>query len=165
MRSSPSHLARCLARPDSAAAESDRGSVLVLMIGLVAVVVLLVGVVTDASVLFLTKRSLAAVVDGAALAGAQTLDEAAFYNAAPTPAAAGHVPLDAQLSQAAVRDYLRRSAAAQRLDRFALHQVQVTAEQVSVRATAMADLPFRRFVGGGPGVRLQAVATAETPYR
>ena len=47
MRSSPSHLARGLAIPDAAAAESDRGSVLVLMIGLVAVVVLLIGVVTD----------------------------------------------------------------------------------------------------------------------
>ncbi len=165
MRSSPSHLARGLAIPDAAAAESDRGSVLVLMIGLVAVVVLLIGVVTDASVLFLTKRSLAAVVDGAALAGAQTLDEAAFYTGPDNPAEAGRVPLDARLSQAAVRDYLHRSAAAQSLDQLVLHQVQVSAEQVSVSATATADLPFRRFVGGGPGVRLQAVATAETPYR
>jgi uncharacterized membrane protein len=134
------------------------------MIGLVAVVVLLIGVVTDASVLFLTKRSLANVVDGAALAGAQTLDEAAFYTADPERSGS-FVPLDPRLSEAAVRDYVQRSAAARALNRFALQRVQVSAEQVTVSAATVVELPFRRFVGGGQGIELQAAATADTPFR
>jgi uncharacterized membrane protein len=55
---------------------------LVLTAFFVAVLFLLVAVVVDASAAFLARRSLAATADGAALAAAQSVDLAAFYDGA-----------------------------------------------------------------------------------
>lgn len=58
----------------------EDGSMLVLTAFFVAVLVLLVAVVVDASAAFLARRSLASTADGAALAAAQSVDLAAFYD-------------------------------------------------------------------------------------
>lgn len=57
----------------------DRGSVLLLGVGLVAVCLLAVVVIVDASAAFLQRRELTALADAAALAGAQGIDLAAYY--------------------------------------------------------------------------------------
>lgn len=57
----------------------DRGSVLLLMLGFVIVIVMAIGAVVDASSVFLQRRSLAALADGAALAGAQSIDLDMYY--------------------------------------------------------------------------------------
>ncbi len=61
----------------------DDGSVLVLVLGLFAVLLLLVGVVVDVSAVVLARRSLSSTADGAAVAAAQALDEAVFYTRGP----------------------------------------------------------------------------------
>lgn len=79
----------------------DEGSVLVLTIGLVAVLLLLVGVVVDVSAVVLAKRSLAAATDGAAVSAAQAIDQAVFEAQGP---AAG-VPLSEGGVAQRVADY------------------------------------------------------------
>ena len=57
----------------------DRGSVLVLGIGLIGVLLLAVSVVTDASMAFIQRSALQARADAAVLAGAQGIDLDAYY--------------------------------------------------------------------------------------
>lgn len=59
-------------------ARDDEGSVLLLVVGLTAVLLLLVGVVVDVSAVVLAKRGLSSAVDGAAVAAAQQPDVAAI---------------------------------------------------------------------------------------
>lgn len=57
----------------------DRGSVLLLGVGLTAVCLLAFVVMVDASAAFLQRRQLLAVADAAALAAAQSIDLPAYY--------------------------------------------------------------------------------------
>ncbi|WP_250290273.1 MULTISPECIES: pilus assembly protein TadG-related protein [unclassified Frankia] len=59
----------------------DEGSILILTLGYVLVALMLALVVTDVSVVYLARRSLASAADGAALAAAQSVDETAIYTA------------------------------------------------------------------------------------
>ena len=82
----------------------DDGTVLLLIIGLVTIAALLVAVVTDVSALYLERRELVAAVDGAALAGAQAVDEESVYRDGLP--ASGPVPLNVAAAEQAARDYL-----------------------------------------------------------
>jgi uncharacterized membrane protein len=124
---------------------------------MVVVVLGLVAVVTDVSALFLARRSLAATADGAALAGSQAIDEAAFYTGAP----GGRLPLDAGLARAEVADYLTGARVAG--SAVALTSTTVEQGRVEVTVTSRITLPFRRFLSGATGVEVSATATAESP--
>ena len=56
----------------------ERGSVLLLGVGLVIVCLLAIAVITDVSAAFLQRRSLMSVADAAAIAGAQAIDQGAY---------------------------------------------------------------------------------------
>ena len=104
----------------------DEGTVLLLILGLVTVAALLVAVVADVSALYLERRKLVAAVDGAALAGAQAVNEAAIYREGlPT---SGPVPLDRMRAEEAAREYLRVSGVA-------LAEVSVVATRTEVTVT------------------------------
>lgn len=55
------------------------GSILLLVVGFAAIALVLSVAVADASALFLAREDLATACDGAALAGAQSLDARTFY--------------------------------------------------------------------------------------
>ena len=61
------------------ASSDDRGSVLILGVGLTAVCLLAFVVMVDASSAFLQRRQLLALADAAALAAAQSIDLPAYY--------------------------------------------------------------------------------------
>ena len=61
------------------APSDDRGSVLILGVGLTAVCLLALVVMVDASAAFLQRRQLLALADAAALAAAQSIDLPAYY--------------------------------------------------------------------------------------
>lgn len=118
------------------AASDDRGSVLLLTLGFVVVIVMAIGVVVDASSVFLQRRSLAALADGAALAGAQSIDVDAYYRRGAQAA------LRPSISQVRsdVLDYLRAAGADHdgvRVERIAVERDVVV---VSLRRTARAPL-------------------------
>lgn len=135
----------------------DDGSVLVLIVGFAAVVLLLIAVVTDVSAVFLARRSLTSQADGAAVAAAQAIDEEAFYTGTAPP---DRLPLDRAAAERAAADYLagaRLSGGPIRLRSAAVRDGRVT-----VTLTGQARPPFRRFLAGST-VALTAVAAADSP--
>ncbi|HYN76008.1 MAG TPA: pilus assembly protein TadG-related protein [Candidatus Limnocylindria bacterium] len=139
----------------------DEGSVLVLMLAFAVVAVLLVAVVTDASALYLTRRSLAGSADGAALAAAQELDRVALYTGQPGEA----LPLDPDATLDAVRGYVSAADLESRFDDFEVVGVATDAESVTVTLRASRRLPFLGvFLAAPDGIEIEATATARAPY-
>ena len=139
----------------------DEGSVLVLMLAFAVVAVLLVAVVTDASALYLTRRSLAGSADGAALAAVQELDRVALYTGRPGEA----LPLDPDATLDTVRAYAAAADLESRFDDFEIVGVATDAESVTVTVRASRRLPFLAvFLGAPDGVEIEATSTARAPY-
>jgi len=137
----------------------DDGTVMLLVLGLVVLAGLFVVVVVDASALFMARRDLLAAADGAALAGAQAVDEAAVYR----EGVHGSLPLDARRVQLAVDDYLRFSGVSGSVDGL---QVDVTTDGTTVRVELLAvvQLPVVNGVtpGAADGVSVAATASARS---
>lgn len=117
--------------------DSDRGSVLLLVVGLVVVGLLAAAVVVDASAAFLQRRQLAARADAAALAGAQGIDLAEYY--AHGASAATRLDPDAVVRR--VRRQLD-SARSGRDPGFVLDRVWSDGREVRVRLSMPLRLPF-----------------------
>jgi uncharacterized membrane protein len=135
----------------------DEGTVLLLIVGLVTLAAILVAVVTDVSALYLERRKLVAAADGAALAGAQEVNEARIYTGGLPDA--GSVPLDPDAAKAAVLAYVEDSG----LD---VGQVTVdtTTTTVSVRISSEYRLPIasKVTIGTTGSTTVSATATART---
>ena len=138
----------------------DSGSVLILLLGLTLLCLALVLLVTDASRVYLAKRSLAAQADAAALAGVQDVDLDAYYGATGADAP---LPLDPDAARDAVVAHLQSLADTGSLQG---EVVAVDADAVGVTVTlrAVVDLPFGAAYGAGDGVTVEATARAEAPY-
>ena len=138
---------------------SDEGTVLLLILGLVVVAALFVAVVTDISALYLERRELVAAADGAALAGAQAVDEESVYRDGLP--ASGPVPLDQEAAEQAVRDYL---ADAGLLTGKLEVSISTSATTVSVVLATRLDLPVASTVtaGASGAADVSASATART---
>jgi hypothetical protein len=136
----------------------DDGSMLILMIGLVVLCLLLVAVVTDASTLFLARMHLISAVDGAALAGAQAVDQRALY----TGPATGQLPLDPTGVRTAVDRYLVLDGDAD-VD---VLSVSTDGAVVRVAFQRQVRLPFLDLVtlGATDSVTVTADAAAESPF-
>lgn len=142
------------------AAGSDHGTILLLTIGFALIALCLVLVVTDASKVFLTRRSLVSAADGAALAGVQSLDRDAFYAGNGGSA----LPLDVEAATAAVRAYVDAAGLADDYADFAVVSVQVTDTEVTVTLRGRSVLPFGAYVGHPDGVVVEATAHATAPF-
>jgi uncharacterized membrane protein len=117
---------------------------LLLIIGLVVVAALLVAVVTDVSALYLERRELVAAADGAALAGAQAVDEESVYqNGLPS---SGPVPLDQVAAERAVREYLADVGLV--TGEFEV-SISTSATTVSVQLATRLELPVASTVTAG----------------
>jgi Flp pilus assembly protein TadG len=139
--------------------EGEQGSVLILTIGFVVVIMLLVAVVVDASKLFLTRRALASVADGAAVSAAQDVDPAAVY-ASPAGEA---LPLSPTRVAADVRAYVRRAAGESGLTDLQVVAVGVQGPDVTVTLSARSVLPLVGLVvGQTDGVLISVTARARS---
>lgn len=135
-------------------ARGDDGTVLLLVIGLVAVLGLLVAIVTDVTALYLQRRELVSAVDGAALAGAQAVDERAIYTQGLP--ASGPLPLDQDAARAAVHAYLADAGLMTELS----VRVETTPTTVSVALSGTYGLPMASTVSLGAAGQTQVSATA-----
>ena len=132
----------------------DTGSVLLLTVALGAVALALVGVVVDAGRAFLDRRSLDALADGAALAGAQGVDLPAVYRDGVTRV----LPLDPAAVRRDVAGYLGAAGAGGQFPD--LHvDVVVGPTSVAVRLAATVTLPLAAGAIGTASVA--AVSTAQ----
>lgn len=135
---------------------NDQGSVLILSLGLIVVCVLAVGVVVDASALFLARRSLQAQADSAALAGAQAIDVEAYYERG----AASGVRLEPARVRSAVERFVRRSSADVRL-----RSVALADDIVVVRLRGLVRPPFSGWLTPSGSYDLEVEAGATLSYR
>lgn len=137
----------------------DDGTVLLLVIGLVAIAALLIAVVADISALYLERRNLTSAADGAALAGAQSVDEASIYRQGLP--AEGPVPLDEDAAERAVLDYLHDAGV---LGPGTDVRVSTTSTTVSVSLAARMKLPVANTITAGTSgtAPVSATATART---
>jgi uncharacterized membrane protein len=138
----------------------DGGSILLLTLGFTLIALALILVVTDASKVFLTRRSLVSAADAAALAGVQTLDRDAFY----AGKGGADLPLDDDAAVAAVRTYIDDAGLGGQYVDLEVVDIQVDADEVTVTLRARSMLPFGTYVGHPDGVVIEATAHAEAPY-
>jgi uncharacterized membrane protein len=137
----------------------DQGSVLVLGLGVVVLAMLAVGLAVDASRLFLARRAVAALADGAALRGAHDLDLAALYGSG----AADVLPLSARRVEADVAAYVAAQAAANDLRAVRVVSVLVRDGTVEVTLAMTEQVPLlATFLGRPDGELVTAAAGARS---
>jgi Flp pilus assembly protein TadG len=137
--------------------EGDDGTILVLVLGFAALLLVLVAIVVDVSAVILAKRGAASAADGAAVAAAQQLDQNAVYANGLDDA----IPLSLDDVVQVVSTYAARAAEGQKgLQLVAgLDDTHTTA---TVTATREVRLPFSGWLGIG-SVTVTAVAHARAP--
>ena len=133
----------------------DRGSVTLLALGMVAVVALALVVAVDATAAFIQRRSLVAVADASALAGAQAIDLPAYYREGA--AAATRLEADGVLPR--VRAHLARLRG---IDGLRLDEASSDGQVVLVRLSAPVSLPF---TGEWLAGRMRVESRARLAYR
>jgi Flp pilus assembly protein TadG len=140
-------------------ARDDRGSVLVLGLGVVVVALIAVGMAVDASRLFLARRSVASLADGAALRGAHDLDLTTLY----ASGAADTLPLSARQVERDVAAYVSAQSAANGLQGVRVVRVLVRDGSVEVTLALTERVPLLGTVLGHPdGVLVAATARARS---
>ncbi len=135
---------------------------LLLVIGYGLVLAALTVVLVDVSAVFLARRSMAGTVDGAAVAAAQSLDEAMLYSAADLDG----VPLAQEDARAVVDQYLSDDGLADRVQSLDPADVVSDGRSVTVSVTATVRLPVLGVVAAGwaDGVPMTVTARARTPF-
>ena len=133
---------------------NDRGSILVMGATLVAVCLLAVVVLVDATAAFLQRAHVMAVADAAALAGAQTIDLPAYYERG----ASAITGLDTAMVPARVQAHVRGSLAAAEVPGLRIASVRSDGHRVEVVLDAPLRLPFLAALV--PGARVVARASA-----
>ena len=134
----------------------DDGTILVLLLGFTAVLLLMVAVVVNVSSVILAKRSLVSTADGAAVAAAQELDLDALH---ARGLGSGRIPFSRDQVVARVEQY-QRQAGQDGAD--LAGDVSADGTTAIVRAVRMVELPFGRMLGFRP-VRVEAEARARAP--
>lgn len=134
--------------------EGERGSVLLLGIGFVAVCLLSVVVTVDASAAFVQRRELMAVADAAALAGAQAIDFDEYYRSGAT--------IGTRLDPPRVAQVARRQVAVAQDPQITFDGVTTDGITVRVRLSRPLELPFLESTFGD---RVRVEAWARLDYR
>ena len=134
----------------------DDGTILVLLLGFTAVLLLMVAVVVNVSAVILAKRGLVAAADGAAVAAAQELNLPELYERG---LGSGRIPLSRGQVASRVELYERQSAQ-EGVD--LAGDVSADGTTAIVRGVRLVDLPFGRILGFQP-VRVEAEARARAP--
>ena len=138
------------------ARSDEQGQITLLVLGLAAIAAALVVVAVDASSVFLARRSLAGIADGAALAAAQSVDVNAIYRG--TSGAAVPLTNDGATGvPAVVAGYLAEAAA--RYPGLAGEGVTPDGRTAAVQVRRTVRLPFAAVLGVDD-VTVTATATA-----
>lgn len=136
----------------------ERGSVTTLVIGMIPVLLGLVMVLTDLSVLYIHKRSLATAADSAAVAGAQSVDLETFYTSSPS-----RLPLDCTASHRAITRQVTASKVDKRILRISVVSTTCDGSTVGVQLRSQVTLPFSQHFGVRPQVQVAGSARARSP--
>ena len=144
--------------PAPRSSRDDSGTILVLLLGFLAVLVLMVAVVVNVSSVILAKRAVVSAADGAAVSAAQSLDLPALYAGGLSEEG---IPLDSGLAAQRVAEYEAGAAAGQPGLQLVLARID-GGTTVVVQGVREVQLPFGRLIGFEP-VRVEAEARARAP--
>lgn len=139
---------------------NDRGSVLMLVIGLIPIVIAMLAVGVDTAVLFTHRRSLAADADAAALAAAQSADLQRFYSSDSFT----ELPIDCTAARRTAQRQLDMSAYG-RTQGMMLKSFDCNERTVSLSVSAPTTLPFSHYLGIEPTIEVMAASAATSPFR
>ena len=131
----------------------DRGSVLIIGIGLVVVCLLGFAIVADASSAYLQRRALMSSADGAALAGAQDIDLDSYY----VRGAGTGTRLEPGAVIRAARAHIRAVAPDATIER-----IMTDGVHVRVQLSAPVRIPF---LGAGRTERVRVQGSARLDFR
>ncbi len=122
----------------------ESGTVMLLALGMVAITVALIAVVTDVSSLWLSRRALNDAADAAALAAAQAVDLAAVYGGQTTHTSDGVdvLPLDRNQVSTRVLRYVKDVRLATVFSHFQVISVRSDGDSVVVVFKARSKPPF-----------------------
>ena len=133
----------------------ERGSVLILGIGMIVVGLLAVTVSVDVSAAFLQRRALMSIGDSAALAGAQSIDLDSYY--------ANGASIGTRLSPATVSDAVRRHLSLARgTSELTVEGITTDGVTVRVQLSEPLELPF---LGALHSERVRIESSARLDYR
>ena len=138
--------------------QDDEGTILVLLLGFTAVLLLMVAVVVNVSAVILAKRGVVSAADGAAVSAAQALDLDALYGGG---LASGRIPLDARDAAGRVAAYQAGAQAGQPGLQLRVARIE-GGTTVVVRGSRVIELPFGQILGFRP-VTVEAEARARAP--
>ncbi|WP_164737359.1 hypothetical protein [Georgenia sp. SYP-B2076] len=147
----------------------ERGQIMLLTLAFSALALVLVLVVASASAVHIERKRLLALADLAAAGAAEAIDEAAYYEAATTPAPDGAssattVPLSEATVDAAVRAYLAQPAVAGEFDGVRVAEPTGTPDgltaQVTLTAVARPPLVPWALLPWSEGITLRVTSTA-----
>jgi hypothetical protein len=161
--SAPVRRTRAVARHDDGVFE--QGTILLLTIGYALIAIALVVVAVDASAFFLSRRALAGLADGAAVAGTHAEDGNQIYRAGT----GADLPLTPVGVRTEVTSYLDSRDAGTAYPRLQLADVGTDGRTVSVSLTDDKPLPFLALInsitGAFPGgtARIAVTARARAP--
>lgn len=117
---------------------ADRGSVLLLGIGLIGVILLAISVVTDASLAFNQRQALQTRADAAVLAGVQQIDIDHYYAHGATE----HTRLIPAQARDRAREHIRRDQAGDPIVGLTVVEVGGTDREVTVELSAPVRTAF-----------------------
>lgn len=143
----------------------EGGAILLLTIGYVMIAIALIVVAVDASAFFLSRRALAALADGAAVAGAQAEDSNRLY----VSGAGSDLPLTQEEVRTEVTSYLAGRDVMTSHPRLQLSDVGTDGRTVTVSLTDDKPLAFlavlNSFTAAFPGgtARIEVRARARAP--
>ncbi len=141
--------------------EDDRGTVLMLTLGLVPIIAGLIAVGTDAAVLFTHRRALASDAESAVLAAAQSADLEALYTSRDLRS----LPLDCRVARDVVEERIARPNSRQRANGIVIARFECTRTSVVLRVRSKVELPFARHFGIDPTIEVATDAAASSPLR
>jgi uncharacterized membrane protein len=139
----------------------DDGQLLLLVLGYTVIAALLITVVVDVSQVYLSRRSLLAAADAAALSAANEPDLDAIYSGDGAAA----LPLSARGARRAVEQYAHDAALADRFRDFEVGSVVTDGAAVTVTLRAVVHLPLVNLVTSrwSDGYPVDARASARSP--
>ena len=127
---------------------------MLLALGFLAIILIAIAVVTDVSAVFLQRRSLASIADGAALAGSQAVDLSAYYRRG---ASSGLTP-DPTRVRSVVLAYVRTAQASGGISGLVVESVRIEGRTVLVRLRRTATAPFSGLLRANFPIRAEAGA-------
>ena len=139
---------------DGAVQESERGSTLPFVLVCWTVAALMAFGAIAASDAFLEQQQVQSICDGAALAAANSTDEAVVY----TAGVSSELPVTPESTQAAVADHLADGGAA--LDAWS---AETDGAEGTVPCSRSVDIAFGWLFLGGEALERAAVASARAP--